>query len=59
MNRSIVRAWLSVDGVEVLCDCGMTTVLQFAFENVTETVEMAFTCDGCLSVHWYTLVPDE
>jgi hypothetical protein len=44
-------------GLEALCDCGTTTVLTVAPEDISRLrpeSETAFTCDGCESVHWLT-----
>lgn len=48
-------------GVLAVCDCGTSTHLVLnGLEHLTETREMAFTCDGCQSVHWFIAgqVPD-
>jgi hypothetical protein len=56
MNRSLVYARAAPGGVEALCDCGMTTVLILDVEpGWVGTIEQAFTCDGCTSVHWFTI----
>ncbi len=56
VNRSIVSVKPARGGVEVVCDCATVTVL--TFDAVPDqTTELAFTCDGCSTVHWYTLVP--
>ncbi len=45
-------------GFLIGCDCGTTTHLIVEDENtLTETQESAFTCDGCHSVHWFTIGP--
>lgn len=49
-------------GIEALCDCGLTSVLQVEIEGALEEPrEIAFTCDpeagGCGSVHWLVLLP--
>lgn len=54
--RSIVSLRPVEGGVEVQCDCGFGTRLDFSDVPVGGLpVESAFTCDGCLSVHWFTL----
>lgn len=53
-NRSI--EWMRPapeGGIEVLCDCATITVLQFE-GTFTDGQEIAFTCDGCHTVHWLT-----
>ena len=41
-------------GAELLCDCGVATDLMLEIDpGVIGTTELAFTCDGCLSVHWF------
>ena len=45
-------------GVLIGCDCATTTQLIIEdADKLTEPREMAFTCDGCHSVHWFTLSP--
>lgn len=44
-------------GVFADCDCGTTTRLMFNPDDVTEIRELAFTCDGCQSVHWFRIGP--
>jgi hypothetical protein len=44
-------------GLEALCDCATITILQIdpaqlASVPAGETWETAWTCDGCMSVHW-------
>lgn len=57
MNRSIVYARPTPEGIEILCDCAFTTVL--VVDGVLErAIEQAFTCDGCMTVHWFTLTPN-
>lgn len=60
-GRSIEWVKPAPNGVEVLCDCATVTVLDLRDVPVGALpLEQAFTCDGCLSVHWFTLtaVPD-
>ena len=48
------------DGVEALCGCATTTILVLDLAEaamVQETREVPWTCGGCNSVHWLTLVP--
>lgn len=45
-------------GVEIACDCG--TITQLIIEDagqLTEPREAALTCEGCQSVHWFTVGP--
>ena len=44
-------------GLEIACDCGNFTHLRIEFEDGAELEahEVPFTCDGCLSTHWFTL----
>ena len=45
-------------GILIGCDCATTTQLIIeGADELTETREMAFTCDGCHSVHWFTIGP--
>lgn len=45
-------------GLLIACDCGTTTQLVIdGAENLTERQELAFTCDGCQSVTWFTVGP--
>lgn len=40
------------------CDCGIVTAVvveALAADDPTETLEFAFTCDGCISNHWVTV----
>jgi len=50
-------------GALLLCDCGTVTGIALSIApDVLGTVELAFTCDGCLTVHWFYVrvtVPDE
>lgn len=56
--RGVERVSVTPDGPAILCDCGTETVLVIeAPENVIETVEQSFICDGCQSVHWFTITP--
>ena len=43
------------NGVEILCDCATITVLELEIDPAALPSTQAFTCDGCLSVHWFTL----
>lgn len=55
--RSIVWVKPAPSGVEVLCDCATITVFDLSDVPAgTLPLEQAFTCDGCQSVHWFTLV---
>lgn len=40
--------------VEILCDCGTATHLTVEFTGKGKG-EAAFTCDGCLTVTWFTV----
>lgn len=53
LNRSVVWARPVPGGVEVLCDCATITEIQI--DSGTPEQESAFTCEGYLSVHWFTL----
>jgi hypothetical protein len=44
-------------GVLIGCDCGTTTHLVIDAAGLTEAREAAFTCDGCMSVSWFTVTP--
>lgn len=45
-------------GIECLCDCGLTTIIHLDLDGpLMEPREIAYTCDGCQSVHWLTLYP--
>ena len=46
-------------GFLIGCDCATTTHLVFEedADRITEAHELAFTCDGCHSVHWFTIGP--
>lgn len=45
-------------GIAVGCDCGTVTHLVIeGAERLTARTEMSFTCDGCLSVHWFHVGP--
>lgn len=57
-RRSIVSLRPVEGGVEVLCDCATVTVLTFD-AGVSVPLESAFTCDGCLTVHWFELTVAE
>lgn len=55
-GRSIERVTPAPEGVELLCDCATITVLDLRDVPVEALpLEQAFTCDGCQSVHWFTL----
>ncbi len=55
-GRSIERVTPVPNGVEVLCDCATVTVLYLRDVPAGALpLEQAFTCGGCLSVHWFTL----
>jgi hypothetical protein len=60
--RSIIHVEMVPDeqggGVLIGCDCATTThlIIEDA-DKLTEDREMAFTCDGCHSVHWFTVGP--
>ncbi|HZP54990.1 hypothetical protein [Actinocrinis sp.] len=55
-GRSIERVTVTPEGVEVWCDCAAITVLDFRdVPAAALPLEQAFTCDGCHSVHWFTL----
>ena len=54
LNRSIEWMRLAPEGgIEILCDCATITVLQIE-GTPSDGQEIAFTCDGCLTVHWLT-----
>jgi hypothetical protein len=60
LARGLVYVRPHKDGIEALCDCGTVTVLVIDPDEaatVTETREVPWTCGGCNSVHWLTLVP--
>ena len=41
------------------CDCATTTHLTVDIIGQLATAqEAAFTCDGCQSVHWFTMTPE-
>lgn len=45
-------------GVLIGCDCGTSTQLVIeGVANLTHKTELAFTCDGCQSVHWFWVGP--
>lgn len=45
-------------GYLILCDCATTTHLIIEdVEQLTQPAEMSFCCDGCQSVHWFTVTP--
>jgi hypothetical protein len=47
-------------GTIIGCDCGTVTHLIIeGADQLTARTEMSFTCDGCLSVHWFTIGPEE
>lgn len=55
--RSIEQVTPVPGGVEVLCDCATITVLDLSDVPLEALpLEQAFTCEGCLSVRWFTLV---
>lgn len=61
-GRSLVYVRPHELGLEALCDCATTTILTIDPDEaaqVTETRDIPFTCEGCLSVHWLTFVPRE
>jgi hypothetical protein len=42
--------------VLLTCDCGTATDLTVAIDGeLNGTAEAAFTCDGCHTVHWFTI----
>jgi hypothetical protein len=45
-------------GLLVTCDCATSTqwVIE-GIEHLTEAQEIPFTCDGCMSVTWFTIGP--
>lgn len=54
LHRSLVWAKPAPPrGIEFLCDCAMITEVQFDGEPV-DGLEIAVTCEGCTSVHWFT-----
>lgn len=45
-------------GMEIGCDCGTITQLIIDSDGAVPALgEMAFTCGGCQSVHWFTVGP--
>lgn len=40
------------------CDCGTGTHLTVEAPEEPGAYEAAFTCDGCLSVRWFTVTRD-
>jgi len=45
-------------GLLIGCDCATETHLVIdGLDQLTECREMAFTCDGCQSVTWFTVGP--
>ena len=44
-------------GLEITCDCGTITQLTIQVDDgaVLPDHEVPFTCDGCLSTHWWTI----
>jgi hypothetical protein len=44
-------------GIEFLCDCATITVLEVEADPGAKTQEIAVTCDGCLTAHWFTVIP--
>lgn len=50
-------------GLELACDCGIVTQLIIAdtgqLAELLEVYEFAVTCDGCTSVHWFTISPPQ
>jgi len=55
-GRSIERVTPVPEGVELLCDCATFTVLDLRdVAAAALPLEQAFTCDGCRSVHWFTI----
>ena len=42
--------------VLLTCDCGTATDLTVVIEGVLPaSAEAAYTCDGCHTVHWFTI----
>jgi hypothetical protein len=59
-GRGLCYVRVHEKGLEVLCDCGTTTVLVIdpgEMATVTEPREVPFHCEGCNSVHWLTIGP--
>ena len=45
-------------GIEIACDCGgLKQLIIEGAEELTDRREMAFTCDGCQTVSWFTIGP--
>lgn len=43
-------------GILFACDCGTATRLIIDSDGAMPALgEMSFTCDGCTSVHWFTV----
>lgn len=63
MPRSLEYVEVKVDEdrnivLRCLCDCGSVTEVTLASFTVIpdrSAQEMAFTCDGCQSSHWFTI----
>jgi hypothetical protein len=52
-RRSIEWVRPTDGGVDVLCDCA--TITELRFDADAAPLESAFTCGGCLTVHWFTV----
>jgi hypothetical protein len=62
-DRSITDARVALDGdgnpiLEVLCDCGNLTLCMFE-QGRPPDGEWAFTCDGCVTVHWVRTIRNQ
>jgi len=63
MPRSLEHVEVKVDEdrsivLRCLCDCGTVTevtLVSFTVIPDRSPQEMAFTCDGCQSSHWFTI----
>lgn len=56
-NRTAVWCRPVLGGVEVGCDCGIATQLIFDFDRIVCdcVLDDFYVCDGCGSVHWFTV----
>lgn len=48
-------------GMLLGCDCGTTThlIIDWDSSQPVPSQELAWTCDGCASVHWFRIGPPD